>query len=220
MLFSLSHSLDDSFEYEGVSGKVDMSFDNVILMFETQTREDMDAYLKLIVSLQLLVGDDYEERGQDFQVGLYQYLMDEYINDNKPIIDPDALRNGGGGKEDAEQYSLTEDAEYIFASFLQAYGMDLHDQFKKLHWYKFRALLAGLPDDTKFRQVLQIRQWKPYKGVTKEEKQQMQDLQVVYRLHVTQAEAEFARMTPEERDIYMEEHPELFEPPEDDEPYL
>lgn len=220
MLFSLSHSLDDSFEYEGVSGKVDMSFDNVILMFETQTREDMDAYLKLIVSLQLLVGDDYDERGQDFQVGLYQYLMDEYINDNKPIIDPDALRNGGGGKEDEEQYSLTEDAEYIFASFLQAYGMDLHDQFKKLHWYKFRALLAGLPDDTKFRQVLQIRQWKPYKGVTKEEKQQMQDLQVVYRLHVTQAEAEFARMTPEERDIYMEEHPELFEQPDDDEPYL
>lgn len=49
------------------------------------------------------------------------------------------------------------DGEYIYASFMQAYGIDLINAQGKLHWKKFFALFDGLPDDTKIKQVMRIR---------------------------------------------------------------
>lgn len=49
------------------------------------------------------------------------------------------------------------DGEYIYASFMQAYGIDLIREQGKLHWKKFFALFDGLPDDTKIKQVMRIR---------------------------------------------------------------
>ena len=47
------------------------------------------------------------------------------------------------------------DADYIYAAFLQQYGIDLID-VKKLHWHKFSALLRGLKD-TKLNDIINIR---------------------------------------------------------------
>jgi len=86
-------------------------------------------------------------------------------------------------KEDKENnYSLKHDANYIYASFFQAYGIDLIEQQGKLHWEKFQALLAGLPKDTKFKEVLEIRMWKPFRGCSVDEKRQMKKLQEIYKL--------------------------------------
>lgn len=51
-----------------------------------------------------------------------------------------------------------EDANLIYASFLQAYGIDLYDVDPEgLHWYKFRALLQGIPPDTQLSRLIEIR---------------------------------------------------------------
>ncbi|MCU7380854.1 bacteriophage Gp15 family protein [Clostridiales Family XIII bacterium ASD5510] len=55
------------------------------------------------------------------------------------------------------------DADRIFAAFLQAYGIDLTTE--DLHWHKFSALLAALPDDTLMCKVIG---WRSYDGKEKD----------------------------------------------------
>ena len=50
-----------------------------------------------------------------------------------------------------------DDGEYIYASFMQDYGIDLIDQQGKLPWQRFLALFSGLSDTTKIREVMRIR---------------------------------------------------------------
>jgi Bacteriophage Gp15 protein len=65
---------------------------------------------------------------------------------------------------------------------MQAYHIDLIEEQGKLHWSKFNALLAGLPDGTKLIEVMKIRAWKPQKGDSAKEKQRMRALQEEYAL--------------------------------------
>lgn len=51
--------------------------------------------------------------------------------------------------------SLVQDAPLIHAAFRQAYGIDL--QRIDLPWETFCALLSGLPEDTRFCEVVSIR---------------------------------------------------------------
>lgn len=51
--------------------------------------------------------------------------------------------------------SLTQDAPLIHAAFRQAYGIDLHQV--DLPWATFCELLSGLPEDTRFCEVVSIR---------------------------------------------------------------
>ena len=51
-----------------------------------------------------------------------------------------------------------KDAPYIYAAFLEQYGIDLIDA--RLHWYKFLALLHGL-HDTELNRIIAARLWKP-----------------------------------------------------------
>lgn len=78
------------------------------------------------------------------------------------------------------------DAEYIYASFLQAYGLDLIQLRGKLHWKKFFALFEGLPDDTKIRQIMQIRSAQPPKPnrYNQEEIRNLMELKSYYALPV------------------------------------
>lgn len=47
------------------------------------------------------------------------------------------------------------DAPYIVAAFQQAYGIDLTTA--KLHWFRFRALFAALPEDTLMAKIMSWR---------------------------------------------------------------
>ena len=51
------------------------------------------------------------------------------------------------------------DAELIYAAILGQYGIDLFD-VKELHWHKFLAMIKGLNETTKLREVMQYRAYK------------------------------------------------------------
>lgn len=51
------------------------------------------------------------------------------------------------------------DGEYIYASFMAEYGIDLID-IEYLHWHKFKALLIGLSDESKIKQIMGMRAYK------------------------------------------------------------
>lgn len=85
-----------------------------------------------------------------------------------------------GGGQDAEQaYSYEHDAGYIYAAFMQAYGIDLS---KGLHWWQFRALFQALPADTMFMKVIGYRTAKVPPKATAEQRQRIEELKRVYAL--------------------------------------
>lgn len=55
----------------------------------------------------------------------------------------------------AKDFDWSFDSGYILGAFLQAYHIDL--TVTKMHWYKFHALLAALPEDTLLKKRIYYR---------------------------------------------------------------
>lgn len=66
------------------------------------------------------------------------------------------------------------DAPYIYAAFLEQYGIDLIDT--RLHWHKFLALLHGL-HDTELNRIIGCRLWKPTGKLDEYEKRQQKQFE-------------------------------------------
>lgn len=52
-------------------------------------------------------------------------------------------------------YDFEQDADSIYAAFRAAYGIDLESA--QLHWWTFRRLLRGLPEDCEFMRRVMVR---------------------------------------------------------------
>lgn len=89
------------------------------------------------------------------------------------------------------------DSDLIYSAFLGQYGIDLLD-IEHLHWHKFLALLNGLNDSTKLREVMGYRCYE--KSTEKEE---------IWRYKLRQA-WEIERISPAERKE-LEEFNNLFQ---------
>jgi hypothetical protein len=84
------------------------------------------------------------------------------------------------GKAKAGQiYGFEQDANYIYAAFLQAYGLNLLTT--PLHWWVFCALLESLPDDTRLMQIMGYRATDTSK-LKGEEKKRLENLKKVFAL--------------------------------------
>lgn len=76
-------------------------------------------------------------------------------------------------------YDFEIDAEDIYTSFLQSYGIDLLTE--DLHWWVFRALLFRLPDNTPFKQKVYYRTGST-KGMGKKQKKEFEERRKRYAL--------------------------------------
>ncbi len=102
---------------------------------------------------------------------------------------------GSGAKEKAKKsgrkkrlYDFGLDEAYLYASFLQAYQIDLRTQ--KLHWWNFKALFSALPQDTVFGNILHIRAMELPSKMPKEEKAYYRKLKRLYALPERKSERE------------------------------
>lgn len=77
--------------------------------------------------------------------------------------------------------SYSVDAPYIIAGFLQDYGIDLLT-VDYMHWWKFRALLDGLGDDTEIKRRMYYRSVDTSKIKNKEERKRIRRIQAEIRL--------------------------------------
>ena len=68
---------------------------------------------------------------------------------------PEEPRKAGRHKAE-EIFSYSEDHALIVAAFRQAYGISL-DELRAMHWWEFRALLSGIPEDTSLSKIMGIR---------------------------------------------------------------
>lgn len=67
-------------------------------------------------------------------------------------------------------YSFSFDAAVIYSDFSRYYNIDLTSA--KLHWWKFRALLAGLPNESSFKERIYYRTC-DLKGLPKKEQKRI-----------------------------------------------
>lgn len=186
-MFSLYYKPEDFVEIDGKKFFVNVCFDNILKLIDMTRDKTLAPNYKIVLGIKMLFGRETDLLQLPFEQlnEVFLSVFKLYVNEGK---EPEKQVDLAGNplppeyqKDKENFYSLKQDAEYIFASFMQAYGIDLVEQQGKLHWFKFQALLAGLPENTKFRQVVSIRMWKkPSKSDTEES--QMRELQEIYKL--------------------------------------
>lgn len=191
-MFDISKKMDDRLVLNGKEYQLFLSFDNVLKVFDMWSDDRYPIKIKPQLALVKLTNcQDFRALDFDEAIEIYMQIFDEHIKnvrasdeveryDLEGNVLPKRSRNEDDDKKPL--YSIKYDSEYIFSSFMQAYHIDLIEEQGKLHWSKFNALLAGLPDGTKLIEVMKIRAWKPQKGDTSKEKQRMRELQEEYAL--------------------------------------
>ncbi|MBF0709723.1 MULTISPECIES: Gp15 family bacteriophage protein [unclassified Gemella] len=188
-MLDISKKLKDEVIIKDEVYRINLAFDNVLRVLDIFNDDSKSNYSKIFIALGFLTGVNLMDRLTLIEaIGIYNKILDEYIklsslsDFNNLDLEGNPMPLKKGEKQEKRVYSLRYDGDYIFASFLQAYNIDLIEQQGKLHWKKFNALLVGLPKDTKFMQVCKIRSWKPSKGEDRTYKEQMRRLQEEYRL--------------------------------------
>lgn len=177
----LNDPLVTTFIYEGKEYNIDLVFDNVLDVFDYLNDERLREYERVVIALSLLLGDqDYKPN-----IDLWNYIFDNFISDRKdePIrLDLEGNPMKKQANDNKRSIDLDQDGRYIYASFKQAYQIDLFEEQGKMHWDTFRSLLNGLPSNTVMQQIIRIREWKPSKEDTFEQKKQMKELQKIYAI--------------------------------------
>ena len=189
-MLDLSRKLTDKLVIDDEEFPLNLSFDNVLRLFEMWRDEDVPEFVKPHFAVRILTGETLEDFTVEEMSEVFNEVFEEHISlseveDNH--VEYDLAGNpmkttASNGKQEQAPYDIRYDGDYIYASFLQAYGIDLFDVQGKLHWKKFNALLSGLPEGTKFMEVIKIRKWKPQKGDSAEYKEEMRRLQKDYAL--------------------------------------
>ena len=189
-MLDLSRKLTDTLVIDDEEFPLNLSFDNVLRLFEMWRDEDVPEFVKPHFGIRILTGETLEDFTVEEMSEVFNEVFEEHISlstveDNH--VEYDLAGNpmkttASNGKQEQAPYDIRYDGDYIYASFLQAYGIDLFDVQGKLHWKKFNALLSGLPEGTKFMEVIKIRKWKPQKGDSAEYKEEMRRLQRDYAL--------------------------------------
>lgn len=189
-MLDLSRKLTDKLVIDDEEFPLNLSFDNVLRLFEMWRDEDVPEFVKPHFGIRILTGETLEDFTVEEMSEVFNEVFEEHISlstveDNH--VEYDLAGNPmkttvSNGKQEQAPYDIRYDGDYIYASFLQAYGIDLFDVQGELHWKKFNALLSGLPEGTKFMEVIKIRKWKPQKGDSAEYKEEMRRLQKDYAL--------------------------------------
>ena len=165
-----------------------LSFDRVLKLFEMWGDEEIPKIMRPILALKILTGVSFENLTVDEAMEIVRAIFEEHIRPRK--VDDEVEYDLAGNvikttsTEDPQKrlYNLRYDGDYVFASFMQAYRIDLIEEIGRLHWKKFNALLVGLPEGTKFVEVLKIRSYEPQKGDSPEYIEKMRELQREFRL--------------------------------------
>lgn len=181
----LNEPLENSFELNGRTYEVDHSFDLVLDVFEMFDNEVMNDIEKMRTAI-LMLTDEAVDNPEEI-VTVWSYIDEHFLITKKERVVYD--RNGNpmpvAKNEEEDDIRLIDfevDAMDIYASFMQAYNINLLEAQGKLTWIEFVALLNGLPTDTSISRIVQIRSWKPSKNDSSEYRSEMRRLQRKYNL--------------------------------------
>jgi hypothetical protein len=148
--------LNNEFDYQGKAYKLDLSFDTVISFYHLLDDEHFTAEEKVSIGFEMFFG--FTPQDPDFAVSAFEqissYLREQPYgsDDEEPSSDMQ-----GNPTPAVKYYSFTQDAEAIYSSFREQYGINLLQEKGKMHWDEFKALFSGLNDKTYMSRIIQIR---------------------------------------------------------------
>lgn len=158
---------------------VSSSFDTVLEIQKLFRDESLTEIDKLNTSLNMLVANNWNIKlfSVEEKVELLNEIYKQCIN---------AKKRPSARKSPMPVLGFEEDGEYIYASFMQDYGIDLIDMQGKLSWRKFLALFDGLSDRTKIKKVMKIRSMETpaFNGKNQKQIQEVLELKSYYALPV------------------------------------
>ncbi|NHI75193.1 hypothetical protein EA794_04260 [Lactococcus petauri] len=205
MALSLSWGINNSIDVEGVEYKLDLEFSKVLRFFELWKDDDLSNIDKAYISINMLLVDDDVKIDMELLPALLAAITKRIVGDKLQHNSTKRDLKGNVLEEEKKYYDLEEDADYIYSSFIMDYGIDLIDQKEKgtLHWDKFKALIIGLSDNTKFKRVIEIRQMEIPEKATPEEKEKIQKAKQEVALKSNREMIEFEMMDLKQKREYM-----------------
>lgn len=115
---------------------------------------DFRIWIKVTEDLQKLKPGQYIDLKYIFK---NEYPPSISIQEIIPFINPpQELPRSTGEHSDAIPIDYTIDGDLIWAAVLGQYGVDLVE-VEELHWWKFLAMIKGLNESTKMREVMGFR---------------------------------------------------------------
>jgi len=156
-------------EISGHSFKISTDFKVILKILNIlEETEDKDRAGK--TALRLFYGNNMPD---DVETAILAFL--EFVSNKS---EPEEPKETEASPEEERIFDMLFDSNYIYAAFLQNYGIDLIDT--KMHWWKFKTLVEGLPSNTKLSDIIQIRG----QELPKDSKQraQMNRLKEAYKL--------------------------------------
>ena len=149
--------LNNEFIYKGKTYPINLSFDTVISFYQLLDDDHFSAEEKIVVAFQMFFG--VEPHNADFAVAAFEQIND-YLRQTSYGNDDDDVSNNdmqGNTAKPIKYYSFTQDAEAIYSSFMEQYGINLLHEKQRMHWDEFKALFAGLNEKTYMSRIIQIR---------------------------------------------------------------
>lgn len=184
-MLSLSEPLGNEFEYGGATYHINLAFDTVLRFYEMLDDERLDDAEKVATAFQMFFDQPVTEA--EFAVSAFEQIT-KYIS-MKPYGNDDVAEQDQPVAHDPRQlYSFKQDAEAIYASFYEQYGMNLIQEQGKLHWDEFKALFQGLGPGTYFQRIIEIRT-KDTKDLEGEQLSRVIQAQQFYELDVNKSQA-------------------------------
>lgn len=140
----------DSVEVDGKRYAVYTDFRYGILLSELFSDDSVDVYQKIGLALRLISPELREavERGEVPIQTAFDRVMAYYTCGME-------TERQGKGRSGEPAFDFSCDGERILTAFRQVYQLDL--TVEHLHWWKFMALLRGLPPECELMRVIRLR---------------------------------------------------------------
>lgn len=146
----IAYGLVKSVEVNGRSYSVNLAFDHVLRFFDLQADKGVPVEDLTDISLEILIDPEDYPKVKKLDAVTKAAIVRE-INDRLIKIP------GKKAPKDERVFDFKQDSALIYSAFLMDYGIDLVDQQGILDWRKFMALLQGVSERTRLREVIAIR---------------------------------------------------------------
>lgn len=173
----ITKELPKKIEHKRKVYKLDMSFDNILNVFEMFKDDILLENEKILLAVNMIITNKNVK------------YDDELI---KKIFDLFSFEKNRAQNNNTKSVDFIQDSAYIYSSFMMDYSINLFEQQGKLHWWEFIALFKGLSKKTKIREIMEIRQ-RPIPERTKHNSNEISnllELKNYYKLEVSQSERE------------------------------
>ena len=158
---------------------INPAYDTVLEVQKLYKEDTLTEFEKIDQALKMLVRNKWNLRllNPEEKQKLLSVITQRYVEvEKRPQIK----------KSPFPVLDFEKDGDYIYASFMQAYRIDLIEEQGRLPWKKFLYLFNGLPADTKIKQIMRIRQMPipEYNGKNSKEIQEINEMKSYYALPV------------------------------------